>query len=107
MCNVPTLFVKCRKCGSEFATPIGEPKTGASGVIISGLQLRCPECGHDDQYSTADFHVPADSKGPPSGGRGSAQEDRSTEHEAKQDAAQEKLAGYGVVSPEGRSPHEG
>ena len=83
---------------------MSEPATGPSGVMISNLRIRCPKCGHDDQYSTADFHVPGNTDGPPSGGGGTATEDLTSEHEAKQDAAQEKFAGYGVVPPEGRPP---
>jgi DNA-directed RNA polymerase subunit RPC12/RpoP len=104
---MPTLFVKCRACGQEFPTPVAEPSTGAAGVMISGLQLRCPKCGHPDQYSTADFHVAPGSGGPPSGGGGTAQENLTSEHEAKVEGAQEKLSGYGVVDPEDRSTHEG
>src|ERR1700691_4156072 len=97
---MPTLCVKCRKCGTEFPTPIGEPKAGASGVIITNLQLRCTKCGTDDQYSTADFHVPAETSGPPAAGRSADDPDLANEHAAKQEAAQEKLAGFGVVPPE-------
>ena len=103
---MPTLFVKCRSCGNEFPTPIGEPKTGSSGVIITGLRLGCPKCGHEDTYSTADFHVPAETAGAPAGSRDKAEEDLATEHKAKQSGAQEKYAGLGVVKPESRSTHE-
>jgi rubredoxin len=104
---VPTLFVKCRTCGHEFPTPIGESATGRSGVIISGLVLRCPKCGADHPYSTSDFHIPSGISGPPSGGRNTAEPDLAGEHEAKQEASQEKLAGYGVVPPEDRAPPKG
>jgi DNA-directed RNA polymerase subunit M/transcription elongation factor TFIIS len=103
---VPTLFVKCRACGRDFPTPIGEPKADSKGVIISGLRLRCPKCGREEQYSTADFHTLTSPAAP--GGRDVATDpDLKTEHEAKETGAQEKLAGYGIVPPEGRSPHEG
>jgi ribosomal protein S27E len=104
---VPTLFVKCRACGHEIPTPVAEPKTGESGVMISGLRIRCPDCGHDDQYSTADFHLPSSDQGPPGGGRALAQEDMANEHEAQQKGTQQKYAGLGIVPPEERSPHEG
>lgn len=104
---MPTLFVKCRACGEEFPTPVAEPNTESAGVMITGLRLRCPKCGHEDRYSTVDFHVPAGTQGPPAGGGAIAQEDLTREHESKKEAAQEKLAGFGVVPPEDRSPHEG
>jgi ribosomal protein S27E len=105
--DVPTLFVKCRGCGHEIPTPVAEPKTGADGVMISGLRVRCPDCGRDDQYSTADFHVPPVVQGSASGGRVTAHEDLDSEHKAKEKGEQQKLAGLGIVPPEGRSPHEG
>ncbi len=105
--TVPTLFVKCRACDHEFPTRIGEPEGGPSGVIISGLKLRCPKCGHEDQYSTHDFRVPSTRKGPAPGGKSEAEPNPAAEHAAKQDEAQEKLEGFSVVKPEGRSPHEG
>jgi DNA-directed RNA polymerase subunit RPC12/RpoP len=105
--GMPTLFVKCRACGREFPTPVAEPSTGAGGVMITGLELRCPKCGHSDQYSTADFHVLPGSGGPPFGGGGTAQENLTSEHEAKGEVAQEKLAGFGVVNPEDRPTNDG
>ncbi len=101
---MPTLFVKCRSCGEEFPTPIGEAETGHSGLIISGLMLRCPKCGHDDRYSTADFHLPVGDAGSPVEGKSTSEPNPTTDHEAVQEAAQEKLAGAGVVPPEGRAP---
>jgi hypothetical protein len=76
-------------------------------VIISGLQLKCPKCGKTDQFSTADFHVPEVTEAPPSGGRGTAQENLSNEHEATKEAMTDKLGGAGVIQPESRSPREG
>jgi hypothetical protein len=99
---VPTLFVKCKGCNSEFPTPIGEPKSDETEVIISNLKLRCAKCGHEAEYSTADFHIPANAGGPPAGGGEVAVEDLTTEHNAKEMSSQQKLAGYGVVPPEGR-----
>jgi hypothetical protein len=102
--TMPTLFVKCRACGQEFPTPIGESEPGHSGVIISGLSLRCPKCAAEDQYSTADFHVPVGSKSSPAEDGTPTEPDLASAHHAQQGAAQEKLAGAGVVPPEGRSP---
>ncbi|MGA8536398.1 MAG: hypothetical protein WB789_03270 [Thermoplasmata archaeon] len=104
---MPTLFVKCRACGQEIPTPVAEPTSGVAGVMISSMRVRCPKCGHDDEYSTADFHQPSGTEGPVTGGRAVAQENLTNEPEATLEGAQEKLAGYGVVPPEGRSPHEG
>jgi hypothetical protein len=102
---MPTLFVTCRSCGTEFPTRIGEPTSGPSGVIISGLLLKCPKCGKPDQYSTADFHVPAGMEGPPPEGTSTAAPSPAEEHSAKNSEAQEKYAGFGVVPPENRSTH--
>jgi ribosomal protein S27E len=105
--DVPTLFVKCRSCGHEIPTPVAEPKTGAEGVMITGLRIKCPDCGHDDRYSTADLHVRPTGKSSPAGAPVTSQENLAGEHEAKLKGEQEKLAGLGIVPPEGRSPHEG
>jgi hypothetical protein len=77
------------------------------GVIISGLRLRCPSCGREGEYSTADFHIPTSTPSPPTGRDVATDPDLANEKEAQQEAGQERLAGYGVVPPEGRSPHEG
>jgi hypothetical protein len=55
---MPTLFVKCRKCGAEFPTPIGvtDPKFQGN-LLISGLQHRCPSCHAESEYSTADYFI--------------------------------------------------
>jgi hypothetical protein len=102
--TTPTLFVKCRACSTDFPTPIGEPEAGPSGVIISGLSLRCSQCHREDTYTTRDFHVPAISDGPPEGRRDEAEENRKAENQAKKAGIEERLAGAGVVTPEGRAP---
>jgi ribosomal protein S27E len=104
---MPTLFVACRSCGHEIPTPIAEPKTGAREVMITGLRIKCPDCGREDQYSTSDFHNPLGVNDPPGGDRVTAEEDLQSEHAAKRKGEQEKLAGLGIVPPEERSPHEG
>jgi DNA-directed RNA polymerase subunit RPC12/RpoP len=104
---VPTLFVKCRACGREVPTPVAEPDTGAEGVMITALRIKCPSCGHDDEYSTPDFHIPASEQDPPAGATVRGEEDQDAEREAKQKAAQEKLAGLGILPPQERSPNEG
>jgi hypothetical protein len=101
---VPTLFVKCKTCATDFPSPIGETETGHLGLIISGLRLHCPKCGADDQFSTADFHMPMPSDGPGAAPSATAVEDIHHEHAAKQEAVQAKLAGLAIVPPEGRRP---
>ncbi len=103
---MPTLFVKCKQCGTEFPTPMGETNPGLSGLLISGLRLRCTACGTEDDYSTLDFHVSADMPDSSVGSSDPAQADLTAEHTAKLAAAQEKAAGFGVVPPESRPPHE-
>jgi hypothetical protein len=100
---MPTLFVACKSCGSEFPTPIGEREVGKSGVIITDLPLKCSKCARESLYSTGDFHIPAAVANAPKGG--TAVENLTAEHEAKQQARQERLAGTGVVSPDGPNPH--
>jgi hypothetical protein len=89
---MPTLFVKCRKCDGDFPTPIGEAKAGSGGVLISGLPLKCPKCGREDQYSTEDFHIPAAAAAEAEGNV--AKESISNEHQAKKELEREKNAGY-------------
>jgi ribosomal protein S27E len=104
---VPTLFVRCRSCGQEIPTPVAEPVGGARGVMITGLKVRCPKCGQENLYSTGDFHLPAGAGGAAADGGAPADENLAREHEGKLEGAQVKLAGFGIVPPEGRSPHEG
>jgi hypothetical protein len=75
--------------------------------MISGLSVRCPSCGNESPYSTADFHLPTVADPAPIGTAATAQEDLASEHAAKLKGAQEKFAGLGIVPPEERSPHEG
>ncbi|MGA8543461.1 MAG: hypothetical protein WB947_08010 [Thermoplasmata archaeon] len=101
---MPTLFVKCTACGAEFPTPIGEPEKGSSGVIISGLKLRCPVCHKEGAYDTADFHVPVVHDAPPEGGKAEAEENIKGEQKTKKKEPAVKLAGAVVVNPEARPP---
>ncbi|MGI0129061.1 MAG: hypothetical protein ACREDE_09585 [Thermoplasmata archaeon] len=96
---MPTLFVRCKSCGTEFPTPIGEPEKGRSGAIITGLSLHCPHCRREDVYSTADFHLPRIVDGPPEGRGAEAEENLSTEAEAKRRAKLANISGAGVVDP--------
>jgi DNA-directed RNA polymerase subunit RPC12/RpoP len=102
--ELPTLYLKCRKCAKEFPTPIGVTEAGLKGVIISGLIHRCPHCGHEDQYNTHDYHLPEGLPDPAAAETKPLAADPKLENQAKKDAASEKLAGYGVVPPEERKP---
>jgi DNA-directed RNA polymerase subunit M/transcription elongation factor TFIIS len=101
---MPTLFVRCEACRAEFPTPIGEPEGGPSGVIISGLKLRCPKCGQERAYDTPDFYVPTVHDAPPSGRRDEAEENLEGEAEAQRQNAADRVTGAVVTNPEGRPP---
>lgn len=74
--------------------------------MIRGLTLRCPKCGREARYSSADFR-PAATTGTPSGGEPSeAEPSPAAEQKAQEAEAQERFEGFGVVPPEDRSPHE-
>jgi ribosomal protein S27E len=103
---VPTLYVKCRACGSEIPSPIGEAKESTSDVIISSLRIKCPSCGVDDSYSTADFHQPVSPTDSLPAGEAMAEPSLTSEHAAHLEQGQVKMVGYAVVPPEKRSPHE-
>jgi hypothetical protein len=59
---MPTLFVQCVTCRTDFPTPIAVPPATDEGVLVSGLALKCPRCGAEHRYYTKDFRVP---EGPP------------------------------------------
>ena len=101
--TMPTLFVSCKECQTEFPTPIGGRETGKSGVIISSLRLRCPKCGRESEYSTPDFHITA---GTPAQG-GTAEADPSASHAAHEQVERQKVAAFGVVDAGGGTPHQG
>jgi hypothetical protein len=104
---MPTLFVQCQGCHLEIPTPLAEPVAGGAPVLVSSMRVRCPTCAHEGEYSTADLHVPTGIDGPPAGNLSMAEENLENEHASKLRGAQEKIVGYGVVPPEGRSTHEG
>jgi len=101
---VPTLFVKCEACGGEFPTPIGQPEGAATGIIISGLRLRCPKCGQERAYDTSDFHFPRVKGGPPPGNQAEAEENIQGEDRAMAEEPATRLAGAVVPNPEARPP---
>lgn len=106
--TVPTLFVKCRACGFDFPTGLGESETSPKGLIISSLRLRCPKCRKEEAYTTKDFHIPA---GQPDvvqeqKDAGSVP-DPARDHAAKKRISRRDGAAYNLVPPEERSTHEG
>ncbi len=105
---MPTLFVKCRACGFDFPTGLGESETGPKGLIISSLRLRCPKCRKEEEYTTKDFHIPA---GEPDVVREQKVAGTvpvpSRDHEAKKRISRRDTAAYNVVPPEEPSTHEG
>jgi hypothetical protein len=101
---MPTLFVRCDACHQEFPTPIGESKPGSSGLIISGLKLRCPKCGQERAYDTPDFHVPNGSDPPSRGDKGTAVENLENEHGTAEALPATRLIGEDVPNPQGRPP---
>jgi hypothetical protein len=107
MSEAPTLVVDCRRCHREIPTPVAESSSGGSGALVTQLRVRCPNCGLDNDYSSADCHPSTKLSAPPTAGPGLASENLASEHDAKLKGDQARIAGYGVVPPEGRSPHEG
>jgi len=101
---MPTLFVRCESCRAEFPTPIGEAKPGGSGLIISGLLLKCPSCGQVRAYDTPDFYVPKVSDAPPVGGKSAAIESLQNEHLAAASEPANRVIGAVVPNPGSRPP---
>jgi hypothetical protein len=101
---MPTLLVRCKACDADFPTPIGEPTSGPSGVIISGLKLHCPRCGNESAYDTQDFHLPKIPDAPPEGGASSAEENSKGERKAMNREPATRMTGAVVVDPEARAP---
>ena len=93
---MPTLLVRCQKCGEEFPTPIGVTGTTLSGVLISGLTHRCPHCGAEGQYFTQDYHVPTETAERPETRANVAVTAPSDEVRAENQVDMVKVAGYGV-----------
>ncbi|MCI4327274.1 MAG: hypothetical protein L3K16_06545 [Thermoplasmata archaeon] len=97
---MPTLYVTCHNCHTEFPTPIGVTDQGLSGVLISGLTHKCPNCGEEAQYFTQDYHVPTATSGRVESGADVAVKNEGDERRAENQVDMVKLAGYGV-KPEG------
>ena len=55
---MPTLFVRCRACRTEFPTRLAVGEEDRSTLVVSGLSQRCPACGTEELYYTKDVFVP-------------------------------------------------
>jgi hypothetical protein len=97
---MPTLYVTCHECHTEFPTPIGVTDQGLSGVLISGMVHTCPKCGHEGQFFTQDYHIPAATSGRVESGADVAVKTQTDEKRAENQVDMVKVAGYGV-KPEG------
>lgn len=62
---MPTLFVRCRACRTEFPTRLAVGDERGSTLVVSGLSQRCPACGTEELYFTKDVFVPANEVAPP------------------------------------------
>lgn len=58
-CVMPTLFVRCRACGTEFPTRLAVGAEEQRTLVVSGLSQRCPACGVEELYYTKDVFAPA------------------------------------------------
>jgi hypothetical protein len=89
---MPSLFVKCEKCGEEFPSMIAVTSAQIlQGLSINGLQHTCPKCGTVGQFFTKDYFIP--------GGIEKATPDAPAEMSAAGGAQAEesmKMSGYGV-----------
>jgi hypothetical protein len=106
---MPTLFLKCRSCGEEFPTPIALTDAGRQGMIlITGMNHRCPKCGVEDQFSTADYFVPK--KAPELDGKESPATidgDEQADEKAELESEATRLAGLGVEGASQSKKSEG
>ena len=105
---MPTLFLKCRKCGVEFPTPIGVTDAGLQGsIIISGLTHRCPNCGVEDQYYTTDYFVhKKEAEAAGAGSTATISGDKEADEKTQRESQADRLAGF-AVEGEPRSKTDG
>ena len=89
---MPSLFLKCRACGKGFPSRIGVTEEAIHGVSMNGLTHRCPQCGQEDQYFTADYFVPKATED----AAGAEPESAAESHESSAQVQARKLSGYGV-----------
>jgi hypothetical protein len=95
---MPTLFLKCRKCGAEFPTPIALTEEGHRGsFMISGMSHTCPACGVVDEFYTADYFVHAqEAEDAAKGGVAVMSGDQAIVAKTELDSMVGRLAAYGV-----------
>jgi hypothetical protein len=90
--TMPSLFVKCRKCGEGFPSGIAiADESGLGGVTMNGLHHTCPKCSSVGEFFTADYFVPEGIKkvaAPPP--------DQASPATAARQEESARLAGYGV-----------
>jgi hypothetical protein len=55
---MPTLFVRCPSCNSEMPTRIAVQDLARSGLVVSGIALRCPSCRTESTFYTKDLYEP-------------------------------------------------
>lgn len=61
---MPTLFVRCHRCGREFPSGIA-PTDGELGrVELLGVLHRCPHCRDLSRYDTPEYYFPARAERP-------------------------------------------
>ncbi len=73
MPTMPTLFVRCPRCGNRFPTPLAVASSHEPTLLVTGLPLECPRCGAEARYFTKDLLSPAE---PASPGPSGASDDR-------------------------------
>jgi hypothetical protein len=55
---MPSLWVKCKNCGQEFASGIAVQDEALGHVLMTDVIHACPKCGASGKYSTMDYHSP-------------------------------------------------
>ena len=56
MTLVPTLYLKCKTCETEFASMIGADRVSFETMVLSRNQHTCPK-GHTHAYDTEDYYL--------------------------------------------------
>lgn len=57
---MPTLYVRCPRCEALFPTPLAVTDLRTTGLLVSGLPLRCPACREEQSFFTKDLRVLSD-----------------------------------------------
>lgn len=89
---MPGLYVDCKKCGKPFPSRIGVNEDAIHGLSMSGVLHRCPACRTEEEYFTADYYVPSETRATAKGERPPPLES----HVTPAELAAQKLSGYGV-----------